>query len=60
MPLDKSGSKEAFVNNIKAELGAGKPRAQALAIAYATKRRGKSVKSDVSEHMRKLKNGLRT
>jgi len=39
MPLKKSRSKRAFVYNLKAELGAGKPRSQALAIAYSVKRR---------------------
>lgn len=38
MPLVKSASKEAFRKNVKAEVGAGKPVAQAVAIAYATKR----------------------
>jgi hypothetical protein len=38
MPLIKSTSKEAFRKNIKAEVSAGKPVKQAVAIAYATKR----------------------
>ena len=38
MPLVKSGSKTAFRKNIKAEIAAGKPQKQAVAIAYATKR----------------------
>ena len=38
MPLVKSTSKEAFRKNIKAEVKAGKPVKQAMAIAYATKR----------------------
>lgn len=38
MPLVKSTSKEAFRKNIKAEVKAGKPVKQAVAIAYATKR----------------------
>ncbi len=38
MPLIKSTSKEAFGHNIGAELKAGKPRAQAVAIAYSEKR----------------------
>jgi hypothetical protein len=38
MPLVKSPSKEAFRKNVKAEVKAGKPPAQAVAIAYATKR----------------------
>jgi len=38
MPLKKSASKEAFRSNIRAEVKAGKPVKQAVAIAYATKR----------------------
>ena len=39
MPLVKSASKGAFRKNIKAELAAGKPQKQAVAIAYSVKRR---------------------
>ena len=38
MPLSKSASKEAFRKNVKAEIAAGKPAKQAVAIAYSTKR----------------------
>lgn len=38
MPLVKSTSKEAFRKNVKAEVHAGKPVKQAVAIAYATQR----------------------
>ena len=38
MPLKKSTSKKAFKDNIKAELKAGLPPKQAVAIAFATKR----------------------
>ena len=38
MPLKKSTSPKAFESNLKAELKAGKPKAQALAIAYSEKR----------------------
>lgn len=38
MPLVKSPSKKAFVKNLKEELKAGKPKAQALAISYSTQR----------------------
>jgi hypothetical protein len=38
MPLKKSPSKEAFRANVKAEVKAGRPVKQAVAIAYATKR----------------------
>jgi hypothetical protein len=37
MPLKKSSSKEAFRQNVKAEIKANKP-AQAVAIAYSVKR----------------------
>lgn len=39
MPLMKGKSEKAFGHNVGAEMNAGKPRAQALAIAYATKRK---------------------
>jgi hypothetical protein len=38
MPLIKSKSKSAFGKNIGAELKAGKPKDQAVAIAYSMKR----------------------
>ena len=38
MPLVKSKSPEAFRKNVKAEVAAGKPVKQAVAIAYAVKR----------------------
>jgi hypothetical protein len=38
MPLVKSGSKEAVRKNIKAEMAAGKPQKQAVAIALSVKR----------------------
>lgn len=38
MPLKKSTSKAAFRSNIKAEVAAGKPIKQAVAIAYSAKR----------------------
>ncbi len=44
MPLVKSASKEAFRKNIKAEVKAGKPVKQAVAIAYATKRTAAATK----------------
>jgi len=39
MPLKKSKTKEAFTHNVKAEIKAGKPQKQAVAIAYAVKRK---------------------
>ena len=41
MPLNKSGSKVAFSENVAAEMHAGKPQKQALAIAYSVARKGK-------------------
>jgi Flp pilus assembly protein TadB len=38
MPLKKSTSKKAFKENIEAEIKAGKPQKQAVAIAYSEKR----------------------
>jgi hypothetical protein len=38
MPLVKSTSPKAFRENVKAEVKAGKPVKQAVAIAYAVKR----------------------
>lgn len=38
MPLKKSTSKQAFKENVKKEIAAGKPQKQAVAIAYATKK----------------------
>lgn len=42
MPLKKSSSKKAFSQNVKAEMHAGKPQKQAVAIAYSVKRRAKA------------------
>ncbi len=38
MPLVKSASPTAFRKNVKAEIAAGKPQKQAVAIAYSVKR----------------------
>lgn len=47
MPLVKSGSMRAFKENVKREISAGKPRDQALAIAYDVKRRNRSAGGEV-------------
>jgi hypothetical protein len=39
MPLTPGKSKKAFSANIKAEIAAGKPQKQAVAIAYSEQRR---------------------
>ena len=41
MPLIKSKSKKAFSSNVKAEVRAGKPVKQAVAIAYSERRAAK-------------------
>ena len=43
MPLIKSKSPKAFKANIKAEIKAGKPQKQSVAIAYAVKRSAKKA-----------------
>lgn len=43
MPLTKSKSEKAFKQNIKAEIAAGKPQKQAVAIAYDVQRRAKKA-----------------
>jgi len=43
MPLIKSKSDKAFKSNIKAEMAAGKPMKQSVAIAYSTKRAAKKA-----------------
>lgn len=43
MPLMKKKSQKAFEHNLKAEMHAGKPQPQALAIAYSVKRRAKKA-----------------
>ena len=42
MPLKKSPSKAAFQSNLKAEIKAGKPQKQAVAIAYSVQRQAQS------------------
>lgn len=44
MPLKKSKSKAAFKSNIRAEVRAGKPPAQAAAIAYSVQRKASKKK----------------
>jgi hypothetical protein len=43
MPLDKSGSDKSVGKNIEAEMHAGKPRRQAIAIALSVQRRAKGL-----------------
>jgi hypothetical protein len=44
MPLVKSATKGAFRKNIRAEIKAGKPQKQAVAIAYSVKRKAQGKK----------------
>ena len=44
MPLKKSTSKKAFEQNVRAEIKAGKPKRQAVAIAYSVKREAQKSK----------------
>mgnify|MGYP003704344693 FL=1 len=57
MPLIKSTKKGAFAKNVKAEVAAGKPVKQAVAIAYATKRdaekKGSKTKTSKSKGKKK-------
>jgi len=55
MPLDKSKSPKAFGKNIKAELAAGRPMKQAVAIAYAVAGKKKKMGEKVSATMKKNK-----
>ena len=48
MPLVKSKSPEAFRKNVKAEVQAGKPVKQAVAIAYSVKREAEKKKKKFS------------
>jgi hypothetical protein len=43
MPLEKGKSDKAFSHNVRAEMDAGKPQKQSLAIAYAMKRKAKKM-----------------
>lgn len=43
MPLIRSKSKAAFAENLHAELQAGKPLPQALAIAYSKRREAREA-----------------
>jgi hypothetical protein len=49
MSLKNGSSKKAFEHNVSAEVHAGKPQKQALAIAYAVKRKHKMAKGGVVE-----------
>jgi len=44
MPLKRGTSKKTFSSNVRAEVRAGKPVKQAVAIAYAQKRKSQKKK----------------
>lgn len=46
MPLSRGKSPKAFQHNVKAEMHAGKPQKQALAIAYSMQRRSPKRMAD--------------
>lgn len=60
MPLIHGKSQKAFSHNVAAEMNAGKPQAQAVAIAYSEKRKaqhmdeGGEVESDREAMMNEL------
>jgi len=49
MPLKQSSSPMAFKSNVKAEMKAGKPQKQSLAIAYSTKRANMQKKAKMAK-----------
>jgi len=51
MPLQPGKSKAAFTHNIKAEIAAGKPQKQAVAIAYSEKRHHMAEGGDVDSDL---------
>lgn len=56
MPLIKGKSKKAFSHNVGVEMDAGKPRDQALAIAYSMKRKAKGgmINADHKDMVKKI------
>lgn len=52
MPLDKGCSQEAFDRNVKISMDEGKPREQAVAIAFSTLRAACGVPKDAPEKMK--------
>ena len=53
MPLDKSGSKASVGRNISAEMSAGKPQKQAIAIALSVKRRANGQAASLGDLMKR-------
>lgn len=57
MPLEKGKSRSAFSHNVRAEIDAGKPQKQAVAIAYSEKRKSpmRQAHADHEEYLKKKK-----
>ena len=54
MPLEKGSSRSAISHNIAAEIKAGKPKAQAAAIAYSVAGKGRT---DAESYLDAVKRG---
>ena len=50
MPLSLGTSKAAFSRNVSAEMKAGKPQKQAVAIAYSQQAKGQKLKHHYKSH----------
>ena len=59
MPLAHGSSRADFERNLKTELDAGKPRSQALAIAYSTQRAADGERAIRRERMEPLERSVR-
>jgi len=55
VPLKKSKSKQAFSENVRTEVQAGKPVRQAVAIAYSVAGKARKTGKKISATMRKEK-----
>lgn len=58
MPLDYSGTREAISANIRAEMEAGKPHKQAVAIALSVDRKARGV-NPYEQNMREIRDADR-
>lgn len=56
MPLESGKSRAAFSKNVATEIDAGKPKKQALAIAYA-KQRGDAETCPITTYMDEVRRG---
>lgn len=56
MPLIQGKSEESLHENIKREIAAGKPRKQAVAIAYSVQRKAKNNGDDAPDEVYRYKN----